>query len=301
MKPILGYATNPLVRHTAERDPAVLEHTRDDPSAARVLIAGDVPILRAGTPATGLLSREDLARIGEPQEEAFLGTLQGRPVLATLAKAEAADLFREDPGYVVSDLRSVAVKGLVAEGELGILAMAKSLLDWHRRHRFCSACGAPSAPTQAGFRRDCTACGTQHFPRTDPVVIMLISDGERCLLGRQSRFLPGMYSCLAGFLEPGETVEDAVRRETFEEAGVRVGAVRYVASQPWPFPANLMIGCRAEALGEEIVVDRSELEDARWFGRDEVAAMLDGRHPDGLRGPVRMAIAYHLIRGWLDT
>ncbi len=298
MKPILGYATNPLVRHTAERDFAVLEHTRDDPSAARVLIAGDVPILRAGTPATGLLSREDLARIGEPQEEAFLGTLQGRPVLATLAKAEAADLFREDPGYVVSDLRSVAVKGLVAEGELGILAMAKSLLDWHRRHRFCSACGAPSAPTQAGFRRDCTACGTQHFPRTDPVVIMLISDGERCLLGRQSRFLPGMYSCLAGFLEPGETVEDAVRRETFEEAGIRVGAVSYSMSQPWPFPSSLMIGCVGEALSRDITIDREELEDARWFSRDECRLMIERKHPDELMAAAPIAIAHHLIRQW---
>jgi NAD+ diphosphatase len=298
MKPILGYATNPLVRHTAERDPDILARTREDPGAARVLIAGDIPILRAGAPGTGLLSRADLARVADTQEDAFLGTLDGRPVLATLGAPEAADLFREDPDYVVSDLRSIALKGLVAEGELGILAMAKSLLDWHRRHRFCPACGAASAPGQAGFRRDCTACGTQHFPRTDPVVIMLISDGERCLLGRQSRFVPGMYSCLAGFLEPGETIEAAVRRETFEEAGIRVGAVRYALSQPWPFPSSLMIGCVGEALTRDITIDREELEDARWFSKDECRLMIERRHPDELMAAAPIAIAHHLIRQW---
>ncbi len=297
MKPILGYATNPLVRHTAERDPAVLEHTRDDPSAARVLIAGDVPILRAGTPATGLLSREDLARIGEPQEEAFLGTLQGRPVLATLAKAEAADLFREDPGYVVSDLRSVAVKGLVAEGELGILAMAKSLLDWHRRHRFCSACGAASAPAQAGFRRDCTACGTQHFPRTDPAVIMLVVRGDRCLLGHSRRFPHArMYSTLAGFVEPGESLEQAVRREVAEEVGLRVTDIRYVGSQPWPFPQSLMLGYTARAEGDlTLRLDPTEIEEARWFTRDELRS---GTGPRAL--PPAVSIARHIIDRWVE-
>ena len=298
MKPVLGYATNPLVRHTAERDPEILPQTLDDPNAARVLIAGDVPILRAGNPATGLLRRDDLARVSTTHEDAFLGTLDGRPVLATLAPADAADLFQDDPAYLVSDLRSIAVKGLVGESELGILAMAKSLLDWHRRHRFCSTCGAASAPAQAGFRRDCTACGTQHFPRTDPVVIMLISDGDRCLLGRQPRFVPGMYSCLAGFLEPGETIEDAVRRETFEEAGIRVGAVSYVLSQPWPFPSSLMIGCIGEALTRDITIDREELEDARWFPKDEIRLMVERRHPDELFAATPIAIAHHLIRHW---
>ena len=231
----------------------------------------------------------------------MLGTLQGVPVLATLLDAAAADLFRTDPEFQVLDLRSIAVEGVVPPEELGILAEAKALLHWHARHRFCANCGAPTQTSSAGFRRDCAACGAQHFPRTDPVAIMLVARGERCLLGRQSRFAAGMYSCLAGFIEPGETVEDAVRRETFEEAGVRVGAVRYVASQPWPFPANLMVGCLGEALSEEITLDRDELEDGRWFARDEVTLMLEGRHPDGLRGPVPIAIAHHLIRNWMDA
>jgi NAD+ diphosphatase len=150
-----------------------------------------------------------------------------------------------------------------------------------------------------GYRRDCPACGAQHFPRTDPVAIMLTVHGDRCLLGRQRRFLPGMYSCLAGFIEPGETIEDAVRRETREESGILVGRVDYRASQPWPFPASLMIGCVAEALTTEITRDDEELEDCRWFDRDEVRRMFAGDHPDGLLPPNRIAIAHHLLRGFI--
>jgi NAD+ diphosphatase len=233
------------------------------------------------------------------REQAFLGTLGLTPVLATLVDPDAAEGFRGDPGFEVMDLRAIAVQGVVPPQELGILAQAKALLFWHARHRFCANCAAPTKMSCAGFRRDCESCGAQHFPRTDPVAIMLVTSGDCCLLGRQSRFAPGMYSCLAGFIEPGETIEDAVRRETLEEAGVRVGAVRYLASQPWPFPANLMLGCHGEALTEEITLDRDELEDARWFPRDEIVLMLDGRHPDGLRGPVGMAIAHFLIQSWV--
>jgi NAD+ diphosphatase len=130
---------------------------------------------------------------------------------------------------------------------------------------------------------------------------MLAVDGERCLLGRQSRFAPGMWSCLAGFVEPGETIEEAARRETREEAGIVCGEVRYFASQPWPFPSSLMIGCHAQALSRDITVDRDELEDARWFGRNEAAAMLLGRHPDGLTTPPPVAIAHHIIRAWVEN
>jgi NAD+ diphosphatase len=298
----LGFAKNPLLRHSAERDNGLLARHAQDARAVTVLIAGDVPILRRnGTGVTALLPLADAGRASPPRAQAFLGTLDGTPVLATLLEAAAGDVFRDDAGFQVLDLRSIAVEGAVPPDELGILAKAKALLSWHARHRFCANCGAPTDASCAGFRRDCAACGAQHFPRTDPVAIMLVAHGDRCLLGRQSRFAPGMYSCLAGFIEPGETIEDAVRRETLEEAGVRVGAVRYVTSQPWPFPANLMVGCVGEALTEEITLDRDELEDGRWFGRDEVALMLDARHPEGLRGPVRIAIAHHLIRHWLDA
>jgi NAD+ diphosphatase len=184
---------------------------------------------------------------------------------------------------------------LLPPEELGPLGEAKSLLYWHQRHRFCSACGAPSRMAAGGWRRECDACAAQHFPRTDPVVIMLAVRGDACLLGRQARFVPGMYSCLAGFVEPGETIEEAVRRETREEAGIGIGRVDYLCSQPWPFPSSLMIGCLAEALDEALAIDRQELEDARWFGRTEAALILAGKHPDGLICPPPIAIAHHLL------
>ena len=150
----------------------------------------------------------------------------------------------------------------------------------------------------AGWQRDCPACGAHHFPRTDPVVIMLITHGNSVLLGRSPGWPEGMYSCLAGFVEPGETIEAAVRREVFEESGVRVGAVNYVASQPWPFPASLMFGCQGIALGTELNIDRDEIEDARWVPREELADAFAGQHPDIL--PARKgAIARFLLEHWL--
>jgi NAD+ diphosphatase len=297
--PGLGFSLNPLLRHSAEHDHDSAARAADDPRALTVAIAGEVPILRRnGAGATGLLRIGDLGRIERRHEQVFLGTLKDTPVLGTLLAAAAAESFKDDPAFQVIDLRSIAVQGIVPADELGILAEAKALLFWHARHRFCANCGAPTALACSGFRRDCDACKAQHFPRTDPVAIMLITRGETCLLGRQSRFPPGVYSCLAGFIEPGETIEDAVRRETFEESGVRVGEVVYMASQPWPFPSSLMIGCRGEALSEALNLDRAELEDGRWFSRDEVRRMLDRTHPDGLATPPPMAIAHHLMRGW---
>jgi NAD+ diphosphatase len=296
----IGYITNPLVRHSAERDPDALAHAIQDPRAAMVLLAGDMPVLQAGEPGTGLLPLSILSRLPAHGEQVLLGLLQDRPVVATLAAPEAAELFQDDSVLTVADLRSIAVRGLVPAEELGLLAMAKSMLDWHRRHRFCANCGAPTEASQAGFRRDCPACAAQHFPRTDPVVIMLVTHGDRCLMGRQPRFPEKMYSCLAGFLEPGETIEDAVRRETFEEAGIRVGAVRYLASQPWPFPSNIMIGCIGEALTEAIDFDGEELEDARWFSREDVRRMLEGTHED-FAAPSPIAIANHLLREWVKA
>jgi NAD+ diphosphatase len=201
---------------------------------------------------------------------------------------------------VINDLRTIAVMGLAEPGHLAAMAEAKAMLHWHARHRFCANCGAPTAVVEAGWRRDCPGCRAQHFPRTDPVVIMLTISGDRCLLGRQTRFLPNMWSCLAGFVEPGESIEQAVRRETREEAGIMCGRVSYFASQPWPFPMSLMIGCHAEALSTDIIVDRNELEDARWVDREEAAQMLAWRHPAGLRTPAPFAIAHHIIRAWAE-
>ena len=179
-------------------------------------------------------------------------------------------------------------------------AAARSLVDWHGRHRFCANCGTVTAPFRAGWGRTCPNCGAEHFPRVDPVVIMLAEHDGRVLLGRQPPWPPGRYSALAGFLEVGESVEEAVRRETLEEAGVRVGKVRYVASQPWPFPSSLMIACIGEAESDAITIDVHELEDARWFSRDDVARALarDSEAPFG--APPPYAIAHTLLTAWLE-
>ncbi len=175
------------------------------------------------------------------------------------------------------------MQGLLIDPEaLGVLAHGAAMLAWHSTHRFCGKCGQPTEMRAGGYKRVCTGCNAEHFPRTDPVAIMLAVRGDRCLLGRSPHFPPGMYSALAGFIEPGETIENAVRRETFEEAGIRLGRVAYHASQPWPFPYSLMIGCFGEALNEDIHADMTELEACRWFTRAEVSDMLVARHPDKL-------------------
>ena len=196
-------------------------------------------------------------------------------------------------------LRGVMMEGRVSPAVLARLAQARSLLHWHETHGFCAACGARSEMADLGYRRHCPACGRDHFPRTDPVVIMAVKHQDKLLLGRQSSWAPGMYSALAGFVEPGETLEDAVAREVKEEAGVAVSKVRYVASQPWPFPSSLMIGMIAEAQSDAITIDGTELEEARWFGKDELKLMLRRKHPDGLFASHPYAIAHHLARAAL--
>jgi NAD+ diphosphatase len=179
-----------------------------------------------------------------------------------------------------------------------LAATARAILQWHLTHGFCAKCGAASDVAMAGWQRSCPACGTHHFPRTDPVVIMLVTHGNRCLMGRSPGWPEGMYSCLAGFVEPGETIEAAVRREVAEESGIRVGAVRYLASQPWPFPASLMIGCAAEALSDAITVDPAELEDALWITREQMLTVMAGEHPQ-IKPARKGAIAHFLIANWL--
>ena len=195
-----------------------------------------------------------------------------------------------------TELRRIMTRLSARDAELA--ATARAIHGWHATHGFCARCGAPSEMHQAGWQRICPSCGAHHFPRTDPVVIMLITRGNRCLIGRSPGWPEGMYSCLAGFVEPGETLEAAVRREVLEEAGVRVGPVRYLASQPWAFPSSLMIGCIGEALSEEITLDPVELEDAIWVSREEVAEAAAGLR-DGLLPARKGAIAHFLLRNWM--
>jgi NAD+ diphosphatase len=302
-KPHLGY-TGSVIERAAElrHDPAAVTALEADARARAFVIGGEYVVMRKGAPYNDpTFALTVVGAVSPRQEQVFLGRHDGAPLFGIAIDPCAVEALKGRDDLVVTDLRSIATGTLVAPEHLPPLAAAKALLTWHRRHRFCANCGAPTRSTEAGWRRDCAACGAEHFPRTDPVVIMLAIHGECCLLGRQSRFAKGMWSCLAGFVEPGEAVEDAVRRETLEEAGIVCGRVSYFASQPWPFPMSLMIGCHAQALTTELKIDRSELEDARWFERDEVGAMMLRRHPEGLTATHPFAIAYHIIRAWLEA
>ncbi|RMD89562.1 MAG: NAD(+) diphosphatase [Alphaproteobacteria bacterium] len=199
-------------------------------------------------------------------------------------------------GHRFVELRGVMA--LLGARDAELAAMARALVMWHAAHPFCARCGAASVMVEAGWQRSCPGCGALHFPRTDPVVIMLITRANRVLLGRSHGWPAAMHSLLAGFVEPGETIEAAVRREVAEETGIAVGAVAYLASQPWPFPASLMIGCRGVATSEEIVLDPTELEAARWLSREGLAAAFRGETPD-LKPPRRGSIANFLLWNWL--
>lgn len=297
-----GFATSNLDRRADLRDkPDAVQALRLRSDTRLTVVAGDTPVLKrlGEEKQTVWFSHSESELLGGGLEEAFLGLdPAGAPRFARLLDKDVVEPLRERPELLLSDLRSVALKRLVPDEELGPLGEGKAMLDWHARHRFCAQCGAPTRLDAAGWKRQCDTCGAQHFPRTDPVVIMLAVRGDKCLMARQARFAPGMYSCIAGFVEPGETFEDAVRRETWEEAGLRAGTVRYIASQPWPFPGSLMIGCLAEALNEEIVLDQTELEAGRWFSREEALQMLEGRHPDNLFCPPHMAIANTILKAW---
>jgi NAD+ diphosphatase len=189
---------------------------------------------------------------------------------------------------------------MVSLEHAAIIAQAKAMIDWHQRHGFCPRCGGPTRMMDAGYRRLCGTlkCNSEHFPRVDPVVIMLATHGDACLVGRGKQFPPGMFSALAGFVEPGETIEEAVRRELMEEASVKVGEVTYYATQPWPFPSSLMIGCFAKAQNRDVKAEETELAEVRWLERKIVRELIEGKQVDGVRVPPPIAIAHHLIRTW---
>ena len=301
-RPRLGYSASRIDRTAEQRaDTGAMRALEGDSSARAYVIGGELIVLRKTEAKPDPLFFCAAARgFAGAAETAFLGLVDGAPRFAVAIERAAATALKADDAFEVTDLRSIAVRGLIDADHLPPLAEGKALLNWHARHRFCPNCGSATQAVEAGWRRDCPACKTQHFPRTDPVAIMLPVAGDRCVLGRSHRFQPGMWSCLAGYIEPGEAIEDAVRRETREEAGIVCGRVAYFASQPWPFPTSLMIGCHAEAISHDIVIDRTELADARWFDREEVASMIARGHPDGFTAPAPVAIAYHIIRAWVE-
>ena len=282
--------------------------------AARVLLLWQGRPLMEDSGGLALLS-VDHPLAGQPDSAIFLGRDDGVAVFVQdLSAWVPDDPTAQQAGFfdtsvqrhpdlpqtqLFCELRAVMATLSPRQAELA--ATARAVLEWHRSHGFCASCGARSAMVKAGWQRSCPACNAQHFPRTDPVVIMLITHGNRVLLGRGPTWPEGMYSLLAGFIEPGETIEAAVRREVLEESGVLVGAVGYLASQPWPFPASLMIGCRGEALSDAITLDPAELQDARWVSREELVSAFAGSHPV-IKPSRKGSIAQFLMAHWLaDT
>jgi NAD+ diphosphatase len=275
-----------------------LESHRD--TRAYVVYRDSLVLKQEADGPRALLSIDEALKFGANPGTIFLGLRGGAAVFGMGISAPAVENLLPRNDVAVSELRGMAMQGVVPPDQLSAIAVAKSLVNWHQRHGYCANCGTRTAMKEGGWKRDCPNCKAEHFPRTDPVVIMLVTSGDKVLLGRQKQFLPGMYSCLAGFVEAAETIEDAVRREIFEESGIRCTDVNYYMTQPWPYPSSLMIGCTARAINEDIVIDRAELEDARWFERAEAMLMLKRQHPDGLAGPHPFAIAHHLVGRWLQ-
>jgi NAD+ diphosphatase len=267
--------------------PDLLAQAFEYDGARRLLLHGLEPVEQ-----DGLLATQALPTGAVLADHVLLGVDGDRPIFVAL-DPDVPHGAPHSPGVW-------ALAGQLPAEQLALYGTARSLIDWHARHRFCAACGSATAPAKGGWQRSCGACGAEHFPRVDPVTIMLAEHRGRVLLGRQPRFPPRRYSALAGFVEPGETVEEAVARELWEEAGITVHSVRYVMSQPWPFPSSLMIACMAQADDDALTLDRTEIEDAFWCDAAGVRAALAGQADAPFLAPPPIAVAYHLLAHWLD-
>ena len=297
------FAGNPLDRAGDRRnDPDWLAERAADPEALALVLWEGRPLLEAaGEPRLAWLPMAH-ARAVVPDRDLFLGLWKGAPVFAVEVEGSVdptAGPLRGLGGF--HEMREAAA--LLPGPDAAMAGTAKSLFDWRRRHGFCAACGTLSEDACGGWKRVCPACATEHFPRVDPVTIMLAvykgGDEPRCLLGRQASWPEGRMSALAGFIELGETIEEGCAREIEEEAGLTVTAVRYHSSQPWPFPSQLMIGLIAEVDSEDAAPDQTELEAVAWLTKSEAAAVLAGVHP-AIKAPPRIAIARTLLQAWVD-
>jgi NAD+ diphosphatase len=294
--PPVGLTGSPLDRADhLRRDPAAMIALRARPDARWLVLDDLKPVLTKGdAPEILWAYRSDVPHNATSVFLGLAGSAEGHA--PRFAAAASGDELVADFGGQIVDARAAAV--MLKHGGGAIVAHARSLLDWHARHQFCAVCGGKTEMTKAGYARQCQACGADHFPRTDPVVIMLAVKDDHALVGRQPNFPKRFFSALAGFVEPGESLEEAVAREIFEEAGIRVDKVRYLASQPWPFPSSMMIACFAQATNLDITLDTDELEEARWVTKDEVRAALAGTG-DWL-APPPMAIAHTLLKAWVE-
>jgi NAD+ diphosphatase len=301
---MIPFSGNPLNRASEKRtDAAWIESKRRDPSSLILPLWRLQPFLTGADGHAELgLFRPGLCEAMAQDGAAcvFLG-LEGEQALFALDVSAASDPEKSGPLTGLGrfgEARGAAMA--LPMKDAAIMGQAKAMIDWHNRHGFCPNCGARTTLIDAGYRRHCDACSADHFPRTDPVVIMLGVHGDACLVGRNKRFPGNFYSALAGFMEPGETIEEAVRRELLEEVSLKVGAVRYVATQPWPFPSSLMIGCLAEAESRDFRPDGEEISDARWLSRDEARRLLAGERRPDIAVPPSIAIAHHLIKAWAE-
>jgi NAD+ diphosphatase len=298
------FAGNPLDRLSYKRaEPDWLAGKLADPSSIAMVLWNGKPMVESRKDGKGrqiAYVRADLAGelSGAGERLLFMGLWQETAVFALDMEGEAdpADGPLEGLGRF-EDLRMIALD--LPAADAAMLATAKAMFEWRRRHRHCANCGQPSHPKEGGWKRACPSCKAEHFPRTDPVVIMLAVRGESCLLGRQSVWPSGMYSALAGFLEPGESIEEACARELWEEAGLKATKVRYHSTQPWPYPSSLMIGLIAEVEEGEAKADQIEIEEVRWFTREETRSMMAGSLATA-KAPGAMAIAHQLIKAWSE-
>src|SRR5580700_4818965 len=302
---MIPFAGSPLDRASERRtDSNWVESKRRDPSSLILPMWRLEPFLlgseKSEPPAElGLIQPGVADSLAAPDAVCIFLGLDGDRAVFALDVSNAGDPANVGPLAGLGYFRDARVAGsIVSIKNSAIIAQAKAMIDWHRRHGFCPGCGAPTQVMDAGYRRLCGKCHAEHFPRVDPVVIMLATHGDACLVGRGKQFPPGMFSALAGFVEPGETIEEAVRRELMEEASVKVGEVTYYATQPWPFPSSLMIGCFAKAESRAVKADENELAEVRWLDRSVARELVQGQRVDGILVPPPIAIAHHLIKTW---
>ena len=296
--PLASHPVNRAAHHRT--DDAWLDAAKKREDALIFLVQKGVPLVQMSGQNLVWLGPE-FSRLDGLEESVFLGLDKAdAPIFAV----NMGPSFKLDGSLLqgsgeFTDMRAAA--GGLSPMEANLAATARSLLEWHRSHRFCSKCGAQSEPAEAGWKRICPSCGAEHFPRTDPVAIMLAVKDDKCLLGRQASWPAGFWSALAGFVEPGETVEQAATRELEEEAGIKADPAKaeYLFCQPWPFPSSLMVGIIVEAETTEISVEQDELEAARWITREEARQVLAGTHPD-IYAPPPMAVAHHILKTWAE-